>query len=63
MSDKDLLDLIRNFENKNPELKKIMAQLSIDEESYFNSLRQLLGAQPVSTQPLSNTTYLQPDND
>ncbi len=63
MSDKDLLDLIRNFQNKNPELKKIMAQLSIDEESYFNSLRQLLGAQAVSTQPLSNTTYLQSDND
>ncbi|MBM3251793.1 MAG: hypothetical protein FJZ11_03320 [Candidatus Omnitrophica bacterium] len=63
MANKSLLDLIRDFQEKNPDLKKIMAQLSIDEQSYFDSLRQMLGAQPVFMQPLSNTTCLQSDNE
>ena len=63
MANKSLLDLIKDFQEKNPDLKRIMAQLSIDEQSYFDSLRQMLGAQPVFTQPLSNTTYLQSDNE
>lgn len=63
MVNESLLDLIKDFQEKNPDLKRIMAQLSIDEQSYFDSLSQMLGSQSVFAQPLSNTTFLQSDNE
>jgi len=54
----NLLTNAKTFIQNCPELKQILEQFDIDEESYFEALNEMKEEDLVNTQPLANSTYL-----
>lgn len=58
MEDKILLEDIRGYIKKQPDLLKILDQLDIDEEAYLEALNAMSEEELINTQPIANSTYI-----
>ena len=57
MTRKDPFKEFQKYLKKNPELKKIIKQLEVDEKSYFMALKTMKSNVIVPRTTLSNRTY------
>ena len=58
MSKKLLVENVKMYIQKNPEMKRILDQLNIDEETYAEALRHVTVEEGIDIQPLTESTYL-----
>jgi len=58
MIDAKAIKWFEDYKKQHPELIQIMKQLNIDEQVYFDSIKEILGIYTTSVQKLSNTTCL-----
>ena len=55
--DRISLSDIKIYVNKQPELRRILSQLEIDEEAYFEALNEITEEEQINVQPIANSTY------